>query len=135
MRPNFQLLLPGKVQPYYQGFVLYFVIGCREVQTNHAFDLISFWAVEYHTTSTCLPIRGFVCVNAPLWDLFCPWPSTRVNSAIKSTTTCPFMAVRGRYCISNSLNSTVHNAIRLATSGLLIALHRGLSVKTTIVCA
>ena len=62
----------GKVQPCYQGFVLYFVIGCREVQTDYAFNLISFQAVEYHTSSTYLPIRGFICVNAPLWDLFCP---------------------------------------------------------------
>ena len=62
----------GKVQPRYQGFVLCFVIGHREVKTDHAFDLISFRAVEYHTSSTCLPIGGSVCVDAPLWDLFCP---------------------------------------------------------------
>ena len=62
----------GKVQPRYQGFILYFVIGRREIQMNHAFNLISFRAVEYHTSPTYLSIKGSVCVDAPLWDLF--WP-------------------------------------------------------------
>ena len=37
--------------------------------------------------------------------------------------------------MSNSLNSTTHNAIHSTVSGLLIALRRGLSIKTIIVCA
>ena len=32
----------GKVQPCYQDFILYFIIGRKKVQTDHAFDLISF---------------------------------------------------------------------------------------------
>ena len=63
-----------------------------------------------------------------------PWPSMRVNSVMKSATACPLIDVHGRYCISNLLNSTAHNAIRPAASGLPIALNRGLSLKTTIVC-
>ena len=75
-----------------------------------------------------------------VWMLHCgisfaPWLSMRVNSAMKPTTTCPFIVVRGWYYISNSLSSIAHNAIHLAASGLLIALFRGLSVRTTIVCA
>ena len=31
--------------------------------------------MEYHTNSTCLPIEGSVCVDAPLGDLFCPLAS------------------------------------------------------------
>ena len=57
---------PGKVHPYYQGFILYFIIGCREIQTDHAFDFISFWAKEYYTSSTYLLIGGSVYVDAPL---------------------------------------------------------------------
>jgi len=75
-----------------------------------------------------------------MWILHCrldfaPWPSTGVNSAMKSTITCPFIAVRGRYYMSNSLNSTAHNAICPAASGPLIALRRGLSVRMTTMCA
>ena len=45
-----------KVQSCYQSFILCFIIGCRKVQSNHAFDHISFRAVEYHTSSSCLSI-------------------------------------------------------------------------------
>ena len=54
---------------------------------------------------------------------------------MKSTTTYPFIVVRGRYCMTNSLNLTTHNAICLAALGLLIALCKGLSVKMTTICA
>ena len=64
-----------------------------------------------------------------------PWPSMRVNSVMKSATTCPFIVVCGQYCISNSFSLTAHNAIRPVASGLPIALRRGLFVKTMIVCA
>ena len=37
--------------------------------------------------------------------------------------------------MSNSLSSIAHKAIRLAASGLLIALLKGRSVKTMMVCA
>ena len=75
-----------------------------------------------------------------IWTLHCtttstPWLSMKVNSAMKSATTCPFIAVRGRYHISNSLSSTAYNTVCPATSGLLMVLLRGLSVKTTIVYA
>jgi len=63
------------------------------------------------------------------------WPSTRVNFAMKSTITCPFIAVHSRYYMSNSLNSTAHNAIHPVDLGLLIALRRGLSIRTTTVYA
>ena len=63
------------------------------------------------------------------------WPSTIVNFAIKLATTCPFMVVHSQYYISNSFNSTTHNAIRPAASKLLITLRKGLSIRTTIVCA
>ena len=62
-----------------------------------------------------------------------PWHSMLVNSAMKSVTTCPLMAIRGQYYISNSLNSIAYNAIRLVASGLLIAHCKVLSVKTTTV--
>ena len=62
----------GKVQPRYQGFIICFVIGRREVQSDHEFNFISFQAIEYHTSSTYLPIRGSVYLDAPLWALFCP---------------------------------------------------------------
>ena len=64
-----------------------------------------------------------------------PWPSPRVNSVMKSATTCPFTAVRGQYCMSNSLSSTAYKAILPAASGLLIAFLKSLSIKMTMVCA
>ena len=54
---------------------------------------------------------------------------------MKSATICPFTAVRGRYYTSNSLSSIAHKAILLAASGLLIALFKGWSIRTTIVWA
>ena len=62
----------GKIQPYYQSFILCLVIGRKEVKMDHAFDLIPFQAVEYHTGSTCLPIGRSIHVDAPLGVLFCP---------------------------------------------------------------
>ena len=54
---------------------------------------------------------------------------------MKFATTCPFIVVRGLYCISNSLSSIVHRAIRLAASRLLMAPFRGWSIKTMMVWA
>ena len=54
---------------------------------------------------------------------------------MKSATICPFTAVRGQYCTSNSLSSIAYKAILSAASGLLIALFKGWSVRTTIVWA
>ena len=54
---------------------------------------------------------------------------------MKSATICPFIAVHGRYCTSNSLSSITHKAILPTASGLLIALFKGWSVRTTIVWA
>ena len=54
---------------------------------------------------------------------------------MKSATTYPLIVVRGRYYTSNSLNSISHNAIHPTALGLLIALHRGLSIKTITMCA
>ena len=58
-----------------------------------------------------------------------------VNSVMKSATTCPLMAVREQYCMSNSLNFITYSVIRLAALGLLIARHKGLSVRTITVWA
>ena len=81
----------------------------------------------------------YLLEDPSVWMLHCgissaPWPSTGVNSAMKLATTCPFTVTCSRYCMSNLLNSTAHNVIRPVASGLLIALCRGLFVKTTIVC-
>ena len=119
----------------YQSFVLCLVIGCSEINSNHSFDLIPFRAVEYHTIFACLPVGRSVCVDAPFGALFCPWPSTRVNSAMKLAITCPFIVIRGQYCMLNSFNSIAHSAICPAASGLLIALRRGLSVRMITVSA
>ena len=68
-------------------------------------------------------------------DSSTPLSSSWVNSAIKSATTYPLMVVRGRYQISNSLNSIAHNASWPATSRLLITQRKGLSVRTFTVWA
>ena len=44
----------GKIQPYYQSFILCLVISHREIKMDHAFDLVTFLAMEYHTNSACL---------------------------------------------------------------------------------
>ena len=84
----------------------------------------------------------FACLleDLSVWMLHCgltstSCPSMRVNSAMKLTITCPFIAMHGRYCILNSLNSVAYNVICPAASGLLITLRRGLFVKTIIVCS
>ena len=32
----------GKIQPYYQGFLFYFVICRKAIESDHAFDLVPF---------------------------------------------------------------------------------------------
>ena len=59
----------------------------------------------------------------------------RVNLAMKLATTFPFIVVCRQYCMSNSLNSIAHKAIRLVASGLFMTLLKGLSVRTTMVYA
>ena len=54
---------------------------------------------------------------------------------MKSEMACPFIVVHGQYYMSNLLNSIAHSAIHLAASRLLIALQRGLSVRTITVYA
>ena len=44
--------------------VLCLVIGRKEIKTDHAFDLILFQAVEYHTSSACLLVGRFVHMDA-----------------------------------------------------------------------
>ena len=62
----------GKIQPCYQSFILCLVIGRREIKMDHAFDLIPFQAMEYHTSPACLPVGQSVRVDALLRSLFCP---------------------------------------------------------------
>ena len=90
--------------------------------------------------SMTLALLAYLLDDPSVWILHwghspAPWPSMLVNSVMKSMTTCPFMAVRGWYCTSNLLNLIAHSAIRPAALGLLIALRRGLSIKTITVCA
>ena len=59
----------------------------------------------------------------------------RVNSMMKSAVTYPFMAVREWYCMSNSLNSITHKAIRPAASRLFMTFLNGLSIRTIMVYA
>ena len=54
---------------------------------------------------------------------------------MKSAMACPFIAIHGRYCMSNSLNSIAHGTICPVASRLLIALQRGLSVTMITGCA
>ena len=54
---------------------------------------------------------------------------------MKSATICPFTAVHGRYCTLNSFSLIALKAILSVASGLLIALFKGWSVRTTIVWA
>ena len=52
--------------------MLYLIVGHREVEMNHALNLVPFWRVEYYTCSASLPIGQFVRMDIPLRMLFCP---------------------------------------------------------------
>ena len=54
---------------------------------------------------------------------------------MKSAIPYPLIAMHSWYYMSNSLNSIAHNDTCPAASGLLIALRRGLYIKTITVCA
>ena len=54
---------------------------------------------------------------------------------MKSATIFPFIAIHGRYCMSNSLSSIAYKAILPAASGLFMALFKGWSGKTMMVWA
>ena len=58
--------------------------------------------------------------------------SGMVNSAMKSTSTWAFIAVRGLYSTLNWLSSTAHCTIRPAASGLFVAFLIGWFVVTRI---
>ena len=95
----------------------------------------SIWSLSRERSTTPIPLACLlddpsICIfhcgpsSAPLY-------SPLVNSAMKSTMTCPLMAVRGRYWMSNSLSSIAYSAKQPAASGLFIAHCIGLSVRTT----
>ena len=62
----------GEIQPCYQGFVLCLVIGHWEIESDHVFDLVPFWIIEYHSSSACLFVGRFIRVDTSPWTLFCP---------------------------------------------------------------
>ena len=64
-----------------------------------------------------------------------PCSSARVTFVMKSAIIYPFIAIHGWYCMSDSLNSIAYGATRPTASGLLIALRRGLSIRTITICA
>ena len=57
---------------------------------NHAFDLISFRAIKCHTNSTCLPIKGSVCMDASLGALFCPLAFHKIEFCDEVSDYLPF---------------------------------------------
>ena len=125
----------GEIQPAskvsYSASLL--VVG-KSSRTMHSISSPSREWSTIPTPPACLLDNLFV------WILYwgyalTPYPSLLVNSAMKLATTYPFMAICGRYCMSNSLNFIAHSAICPTALGLLITLHRGLSVRTTIVWA
>ena len=61
--------------------------------------------------------------------------SFAVNSATKSAKAWALIAVLGWYRMSNSLRSITYKTNCLAASRLFIALHNGLFISTTMVCA
>ena len=62
----------SEIQPCYQSFVLCFIVGHREVETNHAFNLIPFWRTKYNTCSDSLFVGRSIHVYTPLRILFFP---------------------------------------------------------------
>ena len=93
---------------------------------------------EVCITTLAPPVRRFE--DPSVWMHHCPrtsapLPSNWVYSAMKSATTCPFIVVHGRYCISNLLSFIAYRAICPTASGLLMALFRGWSVMTMMVWA
>lgn len=58
-----------------------------------------------------------------------------MNSTIKSTIDCLLIALRDKYLISNSLNSTVHYTILFAMSCLFNMFMSEVSVRILKVCA
>ena len=87
----------GEIQSCYQSFILYLIIGCREINTNHDSTLSPFglW-------NTTLALLACLLEDPFMWMLHCrlssaPWPSIRVNSMMKSAITYSFIVVHGRY--------------------------------------
>ena len=101
-------------------------------QTMHSISSLSGEWSTIPAPSACLLDDSFMWILHGGYSS-APWPSILVNFAMKSTTTYPFILVHGQYCTSNSLNSIAHSVIHPMASGLLIALYKGLSVKTIIV--
>ena len=61
-----------EVQPCHQGFIFGLVVGCGEIQSDHALNLIPLWGLDYHTGPSCLSIGRSVRINILLSRLLCP---------------------------------------------------------------
>ena len=62
----------GEIKPCHEGFILYFIIGGREVEVDHTLNLVSFRRKKYNTNTSSLPIGRPVCMYTPLRVFICP---------------------------------------------------------------
>ena len=102
---------------------------------NHTLDLVPFWRIKHYTCSTGLPVRQSTRVNTPLGMFSCPLAFHVGDFCNEVSNHLCLYGSTWAVLYVDSLNSITHSAIRPATSLLLIARHRGLSVRTTIVWA
>ena len=63
----------GEIESCHQGFLLCFIVGCREVEANHTFNLVSFERKKHNACSTSLFVRWSICMYAPLRTLIYPF--------------------------------------------------------------
>ena len=47
----------GKIESHHQNFILCFIVGGREVEADHTFDLVSFRREKHDTYTPGLPVR------------------------------------------------------------------------------
>ena len=104
------------------------VVG-KSRRTIHSIVSLSSDSSTTPAPSACLLDDPSVC-TLHKGDSSAPLSSPLVNSTMKSAMIYPLMAIRGRYWMSNLFNSMAHSTNRPAASRLLIARHKGLSVRT-----
>ena len=61
----------GEIKSYHQSFVLCFIVGGREVEADHTFNLVFFRRKKHDTCPVSLPVGQPVCMYTSLKTFIC----------------------------------------------------------------
>ena len=127
----------GEVKPDNDNFVFSFIIGGLEPESECIFHVNPIWGDQNQPCTISLSIGGPIYGQPPdrevRRELGVSVGSVKVNSMMKSTKTCPLIAVFGLYLMSNSLSSMAHFTSLPEVYGLCNICFIGCSIEISMV--